>query len=62
VLFLINPSDADVEARVTVANARATSATDLIEDTTATVRARAGGNALVEARIKPRTVRMLALD
>jgi beta-galactosidase len=64
VLFLINPGDSDVEARVTVVTptggAAITVATDLIDETELPARA-AAGHALVEARMKPRTVRMLAL-
>jgi len=64
VLFLINPGDADVEARVTVVTptggAAITAFTDLLDEADLPARA-AGGHALVEARVKPRTVRMLAL-
>ena len=66
VLFLLNPGDADVVARVAVDAARAT---DLFDD--ARFEARRGGPAgaqpgapsgLFEVRLTPRTVRMLALE
>ncbi|MDI1481827.1 beta-galactosidase [Polyangium sp. y55x31] len=55
VLFIVNPSERDVVARVSAGVAR-TKATDLIDDST--FEARAG---TLEVRMKPRTVRMLAL-
>ncbi|WP_437673739.1 beta-galactosidase [Sorangium sp. So ce131] len=54
VLFLLNPGDGDVVARVTV---RAARATDLLDDTR--FEARRGA---LEVRLTPRTVRMLALE
>ncbi|AUX26212.1 hypothetical protein SOCEGT47_067730 [Sorangium cellulosum] len=54
VLFLLNPGDADVVARVTVSAARAT---DLLDDARFEVR-----RGVLEVRLMPRTVRMLALE
>ncbi|WP_437286715.1 beta-galactosidase [Sorangium sp. So ce406] len=54
VLFLLNPEDADVVARVTV---RASRARDVLDD--ARFEARRGA---LEVRLMPRTVRMLALE
>jgi beta-galactosidase len=56
VLFLINPGDADVIARTAV-GAATTRAVDVLDDTT--YEARRGA---LEVRLKPRTVRMLALS
>jgi beta-galactosidase len=65
VLFLMNPGAADVVARVTVISPQGVSAVaqarDVIDDQDVTARAAGEGRALVEARMKPRTVRMLAL-
>ena len=55
VLFVINPGDADVVARVSIGGA-ATRAVDVIDD--AVFEAQRGA---FEVRMKPRTVRMLAL-
>ena len=54
VLFLLNPGEADVVARVTVG---ATGATDVLDD--ARFESRRG---VFEVRLTPRAVRMLALD
>ncbi|EYF00938.1 beta-galactosidase [Chondromyces apiculatus] len=70
VLFLINPGDMDVIARVAIDADRAT---DLLEDGRYEVRRGSGGSGkpttmgrasagLLEIRLMPRTVRMLALD
>ncbi|MDC0740079.1 beta-galactosidase [Polyangium mundeleinium] len=55
VLFVVNPSERDIVARVSAGAVR-TKASDLIDDST--FEARAG---TLEVRMKPRTVRMLAL-
>jgi beta-galactosidase len=54
VLFLLNPGEADVVARVALSAARAT---DVLEEETFEVR-----RGVLEARLMPRTVRMLALS
>jgi beta-galactosidase len=66
VLFLLNPTDTDLVASVTVQSPAGAgvvaSARDALDDTTFGARSGAEGQALFEVRIKPRTVRMLALD
>ena len=57
VLFLLNPGDADVVARVTVSATDATGATDVLDDARFELRCGA-----FEVRLPPGTVRMLALD
>jgi beta-galactosidase len=57
VLFVLNPTDSDLVARVSVGPTRATSARDLLDGERAPV---AGG--AVEIRTPPKTVRMLALE
>lgn len=56
VLFLINPTDADCAARVTLSPSL-TTATDLLKDQVHAIE-----NGIVDVRVKPKTVRMLALD
>lgn len=55
ILFLMNPGDHDVVARVTVSPA-VSAASDVLDDTTFE-----GRRGAFEVRMKPRTVRMLAL-
>lgn len=56
VLFLVNPSDADCGVRVTI-DRRIQTATDLLKDQTHAV-----VDGVLDIRVKPKTVRMMALS